>query len=240
MTDNYDSASELGLEEQATTEQNAVTQEEGNTQEASNSGDEGKSPDLDFLDASQEGRTDDKELARQKTLEGQLKSALKKVEEGSTTLDELPEYQREWVQMKLKGSKPKKKEPVIDEETVIQRAVERLEEKQRFEKMKAEIKSLDLDNDSIKTLKQEYSDLRSAGLSEAKALEKAIRLASIDSISHEDIERQQKIQKMAIFSQGKRQSMQRKEPDPLTMNADDFLAWSNKQASGESLYIINN
>ena len=106
-----------------------------------------------------------------------------------------------------------------------------MREEQQFNELKNQIQTMDLDKDQVKSLKNEYQDLRNNGVSQSKALATAIRLAGLSQEVQEAESRGAKMARMGLNPHGQQKSMKHpKEPDLVEMSDDDFLKESDKLA----------
>jgi len=190
--------------------------------------------DLSFLDEDSKQHLkqeviEDKEAKRMKSLDGQVKSAIKKIDKGADISD-FPDYLQK--ELKSRGVKKVPEKPVIDEEALINKAVARLKSEQEFETLRSQINDLGLEGESIKLLRKEYTELVDSGLSKTNALKTAIRLSNLDAQVNEAEQRGISLGRMAIPPKGK-PIASKKTPAPDKMSDDEFLKWSNSQVGGQ-------
>jgi len=227
MTDKQSTSfdSELDLQDTNEAEElEAVTGDEAVSDETA---------DLSFLeedesdDSELEADTNQKDEARKKTLDGQIKSAESKLASGEKSLRDFPKYiQKELTKLgyELNDTIPHK----FDEETIVNKAYQKLQEVNKFESIKSQIQSLDLDKDQAQALKNEFVLLRKKGLSKVDSLQTAIRLAGISQDHIQENQRVVKQSRIVLPPQGQSQTMRKKEFDPLKLDDDQFLAWTKK------------
>lgn len=185
--------------------------------------------DLSFLDGDDNSKENiNKEQERQKALEGQIKAAQDKVDAGGD-INDVPEYLRKHLQG---GSKQ-----TLDEDAIIEKALQRLQNQQQFESMKEQITKMDLTTEQAKNVQVEYDIMINEGLSKTKALATAIRLSGLSSQIQEAEQRGINFGKQSMVPQGLMPAMKKtSNVDPLQLADDDFLKWSNDQASSTSRF----
>jgi len=192
--------------------------------------------DLDFLEESKT-EVPKKAEAREQTKEGQIKSALKKINAGEKSLSDYPKYIQESLVDKIKApSEP----PRFDEGAIVDKAVKRLKQEQQFESLRSHVQSLSLSSEQAAMLKQEFKNLRQDGLDQAKALSMAIRLIGLSEETIEAEKRGRQLGRMALSPTGAPITMKNKNIDPMSLNDDDYIKWCNAQQSGPKVYKPNN
>ena len=127
----------------------------------------------DTLDLDDKSTASKAEEAKQK----QINAWQSKLDEGKATITDLPANLR-WLAPHL--TEPTAKKPEADITRLVNEAIAEREELGKFMQMKAGLSELNLTNAQKKELEVEFKDLRSSGLTQSKALEKAMKLAGVD------------------------------------------------------------
>ena len=181
--------------------------------------------DLSFLDGEEDKSSSIKAESRKKALEGQVNSAQSQIDSGEKSVEDFPEY----LQKELTVSA----EPIqFNEEAIVEKAVQRIEDKKDFDSLKAELKAMELTSEQTKLLQDEYQELKTSGLTNKKALSTAVRLTGLTSQIEQARQDGIQLGRMGLTPNGQVQSLkQPKEADPLEMTDDDFLKWSNSKAN---------
>ena len=122
---------------------------------------------------------DDKSTASkaEEAKQNQINAWQRKLDEGKATNTDLPDN-LSWLASHL--TEPKAKESAPDIDAIVERKIAEKADLQKFMEMKAGLSELNLTNAQKKELESEFKDLRSSGLKQTKALEKAMRLAGVD------------------------------------------------------------
>lgn len=107
------------------------------------------------------------ELNRQK----QITSFKRRVEDGEITLDEIPHA---WVRKAIEGETKKEN---VDER--VKRILKEERETEKYADLRGRLNEANLIESKRLLIAQEYQDLQDAGLTKAKALEKAIAIAGV-------------------------------------------------------------
>jgi hypothetical protein len=189
--------------------------------------------DLSFLEESDNADSitnDSKEDAREKTLQGQIKAAQKKIDEGKASFEDFPSYIKEKLDGEskpVKDSKKTEKVKALDEEAIVKRAMQRIKEEQTFESLRSQVQSLELDSEKASLLKAEFTGLKKEGVANTKALETAIRLVGLGEEVASAEQRGLKMGLMGIKPSGKHQTMKKQEQNIEKMSDDDFMNWSD-------------
>lgn len=137
-----------------------------------------KENDLDLSD--EEEKVDKAKEQRDKQVDAYVNKALK----GEIDLDSLPK-ELKW----LKGpveAKLAELNITPDVEAIVEKKLTERLEKQTFQQMKEKLGGLKLTPDLKKELSSEFKDFRSAGLSSAQALTKALKVVQIDLNNEEE------------------------------------------------------
>ena len=102
----------------------------------------------------------------------QIATFKRRVEDGEMTLDEIP---HEWIKKALVAeAKPKE-----DIGETVKKAIQAEKEAERYSEQRARLNELGLSEEKRQRVAEEYKDLVDSGLSKAKALDKAIKIAGI-------------------------------------------------------------
>jgi|GEM_PF-3660429 len=119
-----------------------------------------------------------KQSEREAQIQGQVDSWMVKLISGKADIDDLPPNMQ-WLRPRLEGELALlNKAPDI--ENLVERKFREKEEKLTYEALTSRLKKTRLNKAQQEAVQIEYTDLRDSGLSKAKALEKAMRLAGID------------------------------------------------------------
>ena len=110
--------------------------------------------------------------------EAQIKAWQRKVDANEVTVDTLPDNVK-WIAKYIDPvvAQPK---PEVDVDALIEAKLAAKEEESKFSTLKTSLSDVKMSSEQRKELQVEFDDLRSSGLSKAKSLEKAIRLAGIN------------------------------------------------------------
>jgi len=152
-----------------TVDDDAATDAANDTDEAEETSE--SEQEQDTLDL--ESTTSKAEEAKQK----QINAWQRKLDEGKVNITDLPENLK-WLAPHLTEPTAKKTDPDID--AIVERKIAEKEELHKFMQMKEGLSELNLTNAQKKELEAEFKDLRSSGLPQTKALEKAMKLAGVD------------------------------------------------------------
>lgn len=133
--------------------------------------------------------------------EAQIKAWQRKIDAKEVTIDTLPDNVK-WVAKYIDpvAAQPK---PEVDVDALIEAKLAAKEEETKFKTLKNSLSDVKMSEEQRKDLQVEFDDLRTSGLSKAKALEKAIRLAGI---SPGDAVTDQLRSKMALPKDGMQES----------------------------------
>jgi len=115
------------------------------------------------------------EQEKQKVLSGQIASAKKDLITGDKSFDELPGY----LQKHLKDA-PRAVVKKEEMEAVETRVYNRIKEEAQAEKIADIMDEADVSREDRKAYEAEYEELKEAGLSPAKAMNKALKLSGVE------------------------------------------------------------
>jgi len=233
MSEQNDSTvTELDLETSANAEQ-ASDSETTSTDSQDQKSEQGEA-DLSFL-SGEDKPAPTKEEAKSKTLVGQVNSAQKKIEGGKKSIDDFPEYIQEelrerGIEQTVQASAPKE----VNQAQLVKQVVEQMKNQETFESLRGQLKEMAITSEQADSLKAEFKELKTSGLSDLKALETSVRLAGLTSKVQEARQQGIKMGQMALGSQGQVQTMrQPSQPDPLELTGDDFIKWAERQAADD-------
>lgn len=167
-----------GSEESSLTSKNTEEEEgdQGETESSEDSGGEGSEETLNL---------DDK-TSKDEEKKKQINAWFRKIQDGKTTLEDLPKHQR-WLRpfleekLELAVKKTAKKEEIGLSE-LVKEELRKERDAERFGALKSSLNQTALTGDQKAELESEYKDLRSAGLDKATALGKALKIASVDVV----------------------------------------------------------
>lgn len=114
----------------------------------------------------------------------QVDAWAKKIESGEAALEDLPKHQK-WLKKPLeklleKSSKDKKISEEYDIDALLEQKLQQKEDDKEFKALRGDLNDAKLSQKQRIELKTEYEDLRSSGLSKAKALQKALRIVGLE------------------------------------------------------------
>lgn len=137
---------------------------------------------------------------------------------GRKSIDDLPR-DKQWLKSRIEAElKVIAKEPDIDAK--IEERLLIKEEQRAYKALVRDLNSMNLTRDQKATIKSELEDLKSNGLSDFKALEKAAKIAGV-SLDAEDRDRMILRQRMALPAQGTRPV---RDSNPKVTDEDFFKA----------------
>jgi len=153
------------------------------------------------IDLGEENASDKKSNAQSERGK-QVAAWTAKVLAGEVDIDKLPKGQQ-WLKGDIEKLLLKQSDTNLDDNLIDERLERKLsarEEERRFNEMSAELKSRKLDSYQKTQLEAEYKDLRSSGLSKAKALEKALKIVTVEDRATQQVTEQRR--RMEIPHQG--------------------------------------
>ncbi len=135
------------------------------------------------LDLSEESKTDNKPVAQGEIQRGKMvNAATLKVMNGELDLENLPSKQK-WMKPLIEqqlGLNQEVSKVSVNANQIVKDELAKEREAQRFTDTRAQLQAVSLTKEQKTQLQAEYKDLLSSGLSPAKALDKAIKIAQIE------------------------------------------------------------